>query len=228
MAEDQGEGVQGGGQPVAPQPTGVPQQAPTQFDAEAFARALETDPKLARALEAQVQKYALSQKDRGINKVAGRLDGFEERLARFENLTKGGMPKDMALDWMQFQDAIGQGARGQEQERAVPQAMVGSQAAAPDVIGQADVLELGFDANDAEVLALIRDGKTRHDLEQLALRRLKAQSRVNPAQAQPINVQGASVKEDLFEQYKKEVAAAPTVNERLNVRTKYRKLGLEI
>jgi len=134
----------------------------------------------------------------------------------------------MALDWMQFQDAIGQGARGQEQERAVPQAMVGSQAATPDVIGQADVLELGFDANDAEVLALIRDGKTRHDLEQLALRRLKAQSRVNPAQAQPINVQGASVKEDLFEQYKKEVAAAPTVNDRLNIRTKYRKLGLRI
>jgi len=78
------------------------------------------------------------------------------------------------------------------------------------------------------VLALIRDGKTRHDLEQLALRRLKAQSRVNPAQAQPINVQGASVKEDLFEQYKKEVAAAPTVNDRLNIRTKYRKLGLEL
>lgn len=178
-------------------PAGTP---PSAVDAEALAKVLE--PTLKRLVEQQWQ----SGKDSRIAKLTGKVDDFENRLARLQELTGKGMSQEDALWRMKVEDSLA--AQPGAPQAAAPQAGTASQPTAPGFDYDAFLRAAGIDPNDPEVTALVRQGRTSlTDLAALVVKRAsQPKPAPNAAQAMPVG-SGSTVAGETIEDIQRELDA---------------------
>jgi hypothetical protein len=134
-------------------------------------------------------------KDRGIARVGKQVDELTKQLERYEAYRADGKDPAAALREMQI-DAL----LGSQGEVSVPETTpkeAGGTASQESTVDTATILQAtGLDANDADVLALIRDGAPAEQYIALAAKK-KAQPETppQPAQAMPVGG-GTSVAEE--------------------------------
>ena len=149
-----------------------------------------SEPSLADVLreltEVRSQVRALQgEKDKGIAKVAKRLDTFAEQLAEYKELTSGGLSEKAALKLMQLDEPP-----VRHDVNPAPAAAVGTGGNQPNsanVDTDTILRAAGIAPNDPEVTQLVREGKTSlTDVMQFIVERSKrASTQPNPAQVLP-------------------------------------------
>lgn len=172
------------GQPASP--GGAP---PSAVDAEALAKALE--PTLKRLVEQQWQ----SGKDSRIAKLTGKVDGFEAQLARLQELMGKGLSQEDALWRMKVEDSLA--TQPEIPQAAAPKAGTATPPPAPGFDLDAFLKAAGIDPNDAEVTAMVRDGRTGlPDIASLVVKRAsQPKPTPNAAQAMPTGSGGTAAGE---------------------------------
>lgn len=140
--------------------------------------------KIVTSLDAQVRALQ-GNKDKGIAKVAKRLDTFEERLAEFNALKAEGLSEKVALRLMRQESLTEE--PGIEPEPAAAVAKGGNLSNNPNVDTDALLIAAGIQPNDPEVTRLYREGKTTlMDVAQFIVeRKARATATPNPAQVMP-------------------------------------------
>lgn len=135
-------------------------------------------------LTAQVRALQ-GNKDKGIAKVAKRLDSFEERLAEFNALKAEGLSDKVALRLMRQESLTDD--YGAEAEPAAPVAKGGNLSNSANVDTDALLIAAGIQPNDPDVTRLYREGKTSlADIAQFIVeRKARASAPPNPAQVLP-------------------------------------------
>ncbi|MFA5378722.1 MAG: hypothetical protein WC455_23420 [Dehalococcoidia bacterium] len=140
--------------------------------------------KIVTSLDAQVRSLQ-GNKDKGIAKVAKRLDTFEERLAEFNALKAEGLSEKVALRLMRQENLPDD--PGIEPEPAAPVAKGGNLSNSANVDTDALLIAAGIQPNDPDVTRLYREGKTSVvDVAQFIVERKgRATQQPNPAQVMP-------------------------------------------
>ena len=125
-------------------------------------------------------------KDKGIAKVAKRLDDFEERLAEFNELKAQGLSDKVAMKLMRL-DNLSDRDSVTENEPAVVVDKGGNLNHNSNVDTDALLRAAGIEPNDPEVTQLYRQGKTGVlDIAQFIVdRKARAAAQPNPAQVLP-------------------------------------------
>ena len=124
-------------------------------------------------------------KDKGIAKVSKRLDGFEERLAEFNELKSEGYSDKRALQLMRLNSLAEEPSAENEPAAVVDKG--GNLNHNPNVDTDALLKAAGIEPNDPEVTQLYRQGKTTVlDIAQFIVdRKARAEAQPNPAQVLP-------------------------------------------
>jgi hypothetical protein len=140
--------------------------------------------KIVTGLDAQVRALQ-GNKDKGIAKVAKRLDTFEERLAEFNALKAEGLSEKVALRLMRQESLTEEPSI--EPEPAAAVAKGGNLSNNANVDTDALLIAAGIQPNDPEVTRLYREGKTTlTDVAQFIVeRKARATATPNPAQVMP-------------------------------------------
>lgn len=125
-------------------------------------------------------------KDKGIAKVAKRLDGFEERLAEFNELKAQGLSDKVAMKLMRLDNLSEQDSVAENEPAAVVD-KGGNLNHNPNVDTDALLRASGIEPNDPEVTQLYRQGKTTlPDIARFIVdRKARAEAQPNPAQVLP-------------------------------------------
>jgi hypothetical protein len=125
------------------------------------------------------------EKDKGIAKVAKRLDTFAEQLAEFKELTSSGLSEKVALKLMQLDEPPV--SHDVTPAPAATVAKGGNLSNSPNVDTDALLTAAGIQPNDPEVTRLYREGKTSLvDIAQFIVeRKARASATPNPAQVLP-------------------------------------------
>jgi len=158
--------------------------------------ALLQNPDLVKLIDERAERQWQSGKDRRIGKLEQRQDTVESVVAEFQKLTQGGMTADDALHRMNVERFM---AQDQAQKESVSQnapAGSGAQAATVDIAALLKILNL--DANDPEIVEMLRTNKdSANDFTQLALsRQAQAANPPNPAGVMPLAGGGGGSTDD--------------------------------
>lgn len=138
-------------------------------------------------MDAQVRALQ-GNKDKGIAKVAKRLDDFEERLTEFNELKAEGYSDKRALQFMRLNSLAEE--PGAEVDPAAVVDKGGNLSHNPNVDTDALLRAAGIEPNDPEVTQLYRQGKTGVvDIAQFIVER-KGRDAVQPNPAQVLPVGG--------------------------------------
>lgn len=112
---------------------------------------------LARALQpfiaTEVERTAQSTKDKRFAKMGGKMDDFQSQLAELRDLMAGGLSEKAALRVMRATPV-----EPDTEAQAVAQPAAGNRPAAPKVDHSILITNLGLDANDPEVISVLREG----------------------------------------------------------------------
>jgi hypothetical protein len=179
------------------QPPSEPQAEPSAVDVEAMKEIF--GPMIEDAFSRQSQ----SVKDKRIAKQESRISSLEDTLAQFKELQAEGMSEKQAVQYMRTQEFLD--AQGEQVPTDAPPA---TEPAVPATVAVDDSLSAilnlaGLDANEADVLALLRENKELPErivaINSLAETRKQAQT--NPAAAGNVlpSGTGASVSEETLE-----------------------------
>ncbi len=171
-------------QPGQPASGAAGDQQTSGVDMSVFVPALLEHPQLIEMIDKRAERQWQSGKDRRIGQLEQRQDTVESVVAEFQKLTSGGMDPDAAVFRMKTERFMGDG----QQQQSVPQnapAGSGAQAATVDIAALLGILNL--DANDPEIVTMLRTGKdSANDFTQLALsRKAQTTSPPNPAGVMP-------------------------------------------
>ena len=196
------------------------------IDMSGVVNLLVSDPKFQEALAKQVQ----SVKDRRFAEQERQISGFQQQLERLQQLESSGLSRPAALQFMDMQERLGQ------YEQSATRTPPGQQVAAPTAPRPSDtervdvdafLKAVGVDPSDPEVTELYRSGNATPAAFVSLVTKKKTATVASPAQVMPAG-SGASVpQETLMDQYNREKANL-TPAQRIELRDKYRKAGLDI
>lgn len=147
------------------------------IDYDALAKALE--PTLAKMVERQTQ----STKDKRIAKLQGAVNGFETQLAEFEQLTKGGLSRDVAMRLMNLQNP--RETDEVELEPVSQQSSAGKQDNVASSVDSDTLEAIGLDPNSPEVTNLLRRNASLEDYVGLVVKSKKAKPTPQPGGVMP-------------------------------------------
>jgi hypothetical protein len=218
---NQGSGASGS-QPGSPSTPGVQQNS---VDLDALLNALETNPKLSSLLERKLQ----SVKDQRFARQEKKLTEFQAQLQRLEELQKSGMSKDQALNFMELESRLDNLAKQQPSKPDTANSVGNAVSGSGDIDTDAFLRAVGIDPTDPDVTSLYKSGSITPDqLVTFVTKKKSAAPAASPAQAAPVS-SGVPNQESLEEQYTTEVRKLPPGSaDILEVRRRYRKLGLNI
>jgi len=189
--ESAGQG--GAGEEPTPQPSPTPGQPASGVDVEALAEALV--PKLQPFIDQSVERQWQSGKDRRIGKLEGAVSDIKSVLDEFNSWKKQGVSDEEALWRMEVSRKLSTREEPSPQDQPP-----GTRPPAANAETQAILQELGLDANNPEVVKVMRDTtdpmKLVLNLAKLSVTRTPPPS-PNPAQAQPAGGGGQSVGNDV-------------------------------
>ncbi len=181
--QDSGQQAGAGGEPTQPIAASGDQPISDE-NMETFVSALIGNPLFIGAIDERAERQWKSGKDRRIGKLTDRQDDLESVVAKFTELTSGGMSSDDALHRMQVDRFMGQQEPGEPAPQSEPGGS-GTGVASVDITASLKVL--GLDANDPKVVEMLRGGKdSPADFVQLAIsRQSQTTSPPNPAGVMP-------------------------------------------
>jgi len=178
MTANETESGQEDGAPEKPNQDASPNadSKPSPVDVEALAKAL------MPTIEEMVDKKTQSVKDKRLQSLDNRVEGFESQLAEFKDLTEKGLSEDEALWRMKIESQLKMNA-------APPVEKVGSQSTpTASVETQAILKALGLDENNPVMTKILREND--EVAAQLAsivtLAKAQTPAVSNPAAVQPV------------------------------------------
>jgi hypothetical protein len=113
-------------------------------------------------ISAEVDRRFQSAKDKRIAGQQAKLDGFEERLARFESLLASGLKREQALTQLGLEEDVAalkqavQGTSAPSPTPAQPGSPAGTVTANADPVLSSMITALNIDANSPEVTEILR------------------------------------------------------------------------
>lgn len=157
-----------------------------------------------------------SGKDKAKDRLAEDVKGVKEQIARIAELASGGLTADQIARELVIDDLVKSRFQG-EQSPVSPPALAGTQPPATGAEESIDPALLGLDANDPDVVELMRSGKA--DLPHLYLlakgKKAKASPPASPAAVLPTGGGGSaspSADQAALTQKLSELLMNPTVN----------------
>lgn len=169
------------------EPSTTDAQQPS-IDVTAVVEALIAHPELATFVDKRAERQWQSGKDRRIGKQESRMDDFESRLARLTEWRERGKSQKEALLFMKMEDQLADSNASPLPEIS-PTGEVGSQTQETPTDTQAILDIMGLDANDAEVVIILREEQEKlaqiGKFTALAEQRRQAKKAIQPAQQMP-------------------------------------------
>ena len=156
MPDTNPSGGQTGGDGTADPNTSQTADSQPSIDAAEIFNALQAYP----AFKAFVASQAQSKHDKRIHKIEESL-GLAEQVAQVDALEAQGLPRELAVEWLEMRKAQAQGQAQTQETGVVQPAPVGKQATGgqDDVVSQV-AKDLGLDPNGPEVTEILRAGGT--------------------------------------------------------------------
>jgi len=221
----------------ASQASGVSQSdaSSTSFDPLATFNSLKGLPEFQAFVEQTAVRQAQSVKDKRIQKIEKKQDGFTEQLARFRKLTEGGLSEDVALEFMGL-------TRGEQQQVSEEDEAVSQQAPAPQKPEgqqgfnyQSVLSAMGLNLADVKVAKVLSDFPDDLSAQLSAFAGIAAGSaqagtKASAASILPLETSGKAPSGEIQAQYEAAVAkvAQGDINHLLQVKDEFRKKGLDI
>lgn len=170
-------------------------QQPSGVEVSVNVPALLQNPQLIELIDKRAERQWQSGKDRRIGQLEQRQDTVESVVAEFQKLTGGGMDPDAAVFRMKTERFMGDDQQQQSAPLNEP-AGPGAQTANMDIAALLGILNL--DANDPEIVTMLRTGKdSANDFTNLALsRKAQAANPPNPAGVMPTGGGGGGQTDD--------------------------------